>query len=271
MAKLNLSTTRKISSGKFQKFFIYGLPGSGKTHFAGSFPDPLFITPKATQTELQTYGDQDFTIARISTMQDTVDTVNTISESILKGKKIGDYKPQTIIIDNLTEIQNMIEHELTAAEGRGNTVAGQKIMGQREWGALSVVLMHMRTMLYKLTDHCHIIWIAHAVVQSTTEVVNGKSVSRDYGTWTLRGGAKNFIPNNCHILYAESIPKARRTAYYVHAEPKGIWPARIHFPSGSKRFSRLGFLDKKPDELHPVYDDIAPYFGLDSLEEAESD
>ena len=271
MKKLTVTTTKKAASSQYQKLFLYGLPGSGKTHFAGTFPLPLFISSKATVSELQTHSDQEISVVTFTTVQDFVDTIQAVYETMMAGKPIGDYIPKTIIIDNITEIQNLIQHEMLHDDEtkKGNQAHGQKVMSDRDWGVLRDVLMHARVQLYKLSHLCHIIWIGHAQVRER-EVAKGEK--KQYGTWVIKGDAYNFIPNSCTIVaYMQAVPRlGGRVEYYLHGSPYDIWNSRVQFPSSKGGFLKIGGTDSKdPGAVHPHYNDLAPYFDLPLLDEAE--
>jgi len=270
MKKLSISTTAKASSGAHQKIFLYGAPGAGKTHFAGTFPKPLFITPKASLSELNTHANQYFTVVDFSTIQEFVDTINLVHNLMLAGKAIGGYVPMTIVVDNLTEITNMIQHELSDPKGMSQA-SDVKAMDRDAWAVLYNALFHAREQLHAISHLAHIIWICHSTVIVSNHKEGNRTVETKTGSWTLRGDSKNFIPNNCSILsYMEAVDKGfGQTAYYLYAEPHDIWHSRIHFPSGGKKFTKLGFSKDEPKIIHPHYDDLAPYFDLPYLDDAE--
>jgi hypothetical protein len=271
---LKLATTQEIATGMFLRVFCYGLPGSGKTHLAGTFPAPLFVTPEKIMAELRTYGNFPFTVVHFRTIAEFVDAINDIHRLLLNGKPVGGYVPQTIIIDSVTEIQNLIQHELlmerAGSRNIGNQVAGIPVMQDRDWGAMYQVLMQTRNLLYELP--AHVVWIGHAKVRDISDRgADGKVTKHSIGTYNLRGDAKHFIPNSCNILtYLEAIPQGpNKTLYCVHGKPSGIWNARVHFPQGVEGFRRLTSEGSTPDDLHPAYDDLAPYFGLPLRDECE--
>lgn len=268
---MRTTTTRDISEGRSQKFFLYGLPGSGKTHFAGTFPNPVFVTPEASLNELHTLALDNIPVVPFKNIQEFADVVIEVVDTVLRRKPIGGYIPQTLVLDNLTELQNMIEHEVLGDPNKrgGNLAHGVKLMGEREWGVMRNVCMHVRTEFYRALKYCHIIWIAHAVQRTSTKNEKGRVVETEYGSYALKGDARRFFPNNAHILYMEAITRGKQMGYYLHATPHGIWPARIHFPAGKQGFTRIGTDLQDTDTIHPHYDDIAPYFGLSSQAECE--
>jgi len=273
---MKVATTQEIATGNYLRFFCYGFPGSGKTHLAGTFPAPLFITPEKIIAELRTYGNSPLTVAYFKTIAEFIETINQVCRLVLDNKPVGNYVPQTIIVDSLTEIQNMIEHELLMSRVEshriGNQVAGIPVMQERDWGAMYQVLMQCRNLLYDLP--VHIVWIGHAKIREITDRgPDGKITKHSIGTYNLRGDAKHFIPNSCNVLtYLEALPQGpSKTLYCVHGKPYGIWNARVHFPQGVEGFRRLAFdsAQSTAEDPHPSYDDLAPYFNLPLADECE--
>jgi len=273
---LNLTTTKEIAAHDRLRCFFYGLPGSGKTHLAGTFPAPLFIVPEKIAEELRTCGDAHLTAATFGDVQGFLDTVNEVSKLLKVGKKIGKYKPQSIIIDSTTEIQNMIEHEILVGRWKDQGEDGNfPTLRDRDWGMMYNVLMSTRNMLYSIPG-THIIWIGHAKQREVNVSQGKKRETKIVKDIVLRGDAKNFIPNSCNVLsYLKCKPMGTdaetgnpKTAYYLYGRPNEGWNSRIHLPSSQVGFLRLGG-ESTPDNAKPTYDQLAPYFGLPSRDECE--
>lgn len=276
---LRVTTTQEIAAGDRLKCFFYGLPGSGKTHLAGTFPAPLFITPEKIAEELRTWGGSPLTTVIFSDVEEFISSVDEVVKCVLAGKKVGGYIPQTLIVDNITEIQNMVEHEILTYRwkeqgrkpNRKEDTYSFPNMADRDWGIMYNVLMTARNRLY--TCPCHIVWIGHGKVDYRSDG-DPKSRKRiEVKDINIRGQAKSFIPNSCNIMsYLEAKPVGQEgMSYYMYGRPYNGWNSRIHFPSGQSGFLRLGYDSKNPDEVHPTYDDLAPYYGLPLREECEAD
>lgn len=272
---LNLTTTREIASRDRLRCFIYGLPGSGKTHLAGTFPAPLFIVPEKIAEELRTCGNTHLTAATFDTAQGFLDTSHEIGNILKAGKKIGHYRPQTIVVDSITEIQNMIEHEILVRRWKDQGETGDfPMMTNRDWGIMYNLLMTSRNLLYGIPK-THVIWIGHAK-QNEGWITEGKTRKlRTTKEVILRGDAKNFIPNSCNVLsYLECKPLGQnpdgspKTSYYMYGQPYNGWNSRVHLPADQAGFIRLGG-ESSPEAPRPSYDELASYFDLPPAKQCE--
>lgn len=258
MPKLNLQSSDDLAETKNFTIFLYGENRSGKTHFCGTWPNPLFFVPKGAANEMRTLSADGFPVILFGDMEDCRNQVNEVGKLLLRNKPVGPYVPRTIIVDNLTSAITFWEEEMKA---------GIKAkLDWEDWGKLKSQITGMFTALHKFPDQ-HIIWIAHSKIQTvTSEGANGKKEQTNVGSFTLPGESKNLIPSHCDLmLYAEQVSRGPKgPAWYIHAKKKGIWPAgsRVNVDP-SKPLSKIG-----PD---PHYDDIAPYLGLPSLEEEEGE
>lgn len=273
----NIITTADTSKNRFQRWFFYGAPGSGKTHLAGTFPAPLFLVPLDSVTELQTHSDQDFTILTFAGTQEFIDACSYISNQIKAQKLIGQYVPTTVVIDNLTEIQNLFIYELCSyragvnSNKKGTSSIQDARMTQQDWGDLGRILMHARIMLHDIQAHAHTIWIGHSDIHTRKEKdERGRDMDVQEGTWLLKGAASDFIPNQCSVIaYCEVKSTAfGKPDFYVHGSRTSIWPARCQTPSGKQSFTRLGGKAKE-GTITPHYNDIAPFFNLPDLTKSE--
>lgn len=91
--------TIKEHTGKFNpaiaKILIYGESGTGKTRFASTFPNPIFV-------------DVDHGMASVTEQVDMVD-VNDFKEieTLYEFLKAGDHSYQTVVLDTLNEMQRL--------------------------------------------------------------------------------------------------------------------------------------------------------------------
>lgn len=243
------------------RIFLYGTNRSGKTHFAGTFPNPVFIVPEIGLNELKTVSDQEITVIPFKGLQDCLDQIKGLVETIKKRPQTLDYVPKTIVFDNLTTANQLWLDELETAEGNDRKVQRNK------WGLLrSYIVAYMR-LLHGLKN-CHVIWICHPHIEKITERgSDGRMTEQTVGSFAVQGAAKDLIPGNCDLLlYSEDRDMGiRGTGYYIHAKKQGVWPAgvrlsRIH---AKKSFHVLG---PKPS---PSYDEMAKVLSLPSRDEVE--
>lgn len=243
-------TTESIAS-KNWSFLIYGDNRTGKTHFCGTWPRPLWLVPEVGAGELRTVGRYDFPVVYFNTMQNARDQIREIFELIEAGKPIGGYVPRTLVIDNLTTAQMSWEEDLKRERDKVK-------LDWADWGAIKSTILTFMVNLQKLP--CHVLWITHSKLQKVNEDgPPGKDRQTDIGSFTLTGDAKNVVPNQVDgILYTETVDHGLGAVkYYVNLRKKGIWPAGVRGLIGENVPVRLG-----PD---PTYDEFAPHLGLPSL------
>ena len=260
MAKLKLGSTASLRQNKHYRFMFYGANGTGKTHFAGTFPRPLFIVPGLGANEMRTLSDENFTVVEFNSMAECASQVYTLYKMILKDQFIGDYKPRTIVIDNLSTMQTLFEYELKNID---IAPSEKSKMTWDDWAVIRHNVYQMLVLLHKLP--VHIIWIAHAKLITITTKSGGKTESTTEGGFYLSGDTKNSVPGNCDaILYTEARDRGLKgPGYYVHGRKSGIWPARIRQTPSMPAFDKLG-----PD---PHYDDLAKILNLKALNNEELD
>jgi hypothetical protein len=239
MAKtsLKLSHTDKLDLVG-TKVLLYGTNGSGKTHFAATWPFPVFFTPVMAANELRTISNQNIPVVLFDTMAELKEQTSALGEAM----KRNEVKCKTIIVDNLTTIQTLFEVEIKAKSGKDK-------LEWEDWGKFTTFFVEWMTLLHRWP--VNVIWITHSDAEKT---------------FTLRGDSKHFIPGNSDLLLyceAKDMGATKPTAWYVHGRRCGQWPARIRMPDiqGQKPFTMIG-----PD---PHYDDLAKLLGMPSQAQAE--
>jgi len=260
--KLRTLKADKLPQSKVYRIFLYGGNRSGKTHFAGTFPNPVFVVPEMGLNELKTVADQDITVIPFVGLQDCLEQLKGLVEAIKFKPHTLDYMPKTIVFDNLTTANQLWLDEL---EDGGDS---ERKVQRNMWGMMrSYIVAYMR-LLHGLKN-CHVIWICHPHIERITEKVGGRLVEQSVGSFAVQGAARDLIPGNCDLLlYSEDKDVGLRgTNYLIHAKKQGIWPAgvrlaRIH---AQKPFHVLG---PKPS---PSYDGMAKVLGLASRDDIEAE
>ena len=200
---LKLKSTNELHQATHATVFCYGPNGSGKTHFAATWPNPLFIVPEMSTNELITVCDKDISFVTFKDIAELKSVVVDLVEAKQKKKLNFD----TIVVDNLTTIQMLLEEEIKA------DIKSDKLTTPA-WGRFTGIFTYLLTRLHSLDKH--IIWIAH--------------VDLDRKVWAMKGDAKNFIPGNCDlILYAETVSQGstKPLLYKMHLTQKGDLVARV--------------------------------------------
>jgi len=243
MAKLKLKSTMDIAEDNNYTVLLYGEAGSGKTTFAHTWPAPVFLVPEMAENEMKSICDQDLPVVVFADMDDFYEQVKSLKKAIHKGQLLC----RTLVVDNLTTIQQQFEDEIKQARGLDK-------LDWEEWGKFTSYFMKIKNELHKWP--CHKIWITH---------------TDEDRTFSLKGDSRKFFPNACDLLlYCEVVdtgkPGAAGIEYRVHGRRKAQWPARIRIPEAHERLKKFRTLGPNPS---PHYDLLAPYLGLPLQKEAE--
>lgn len=247
----------------YLRAFFYGLPGSGKTTLASTFPAPLFLTLESSVGELRSVSDVEFPMLAFDRIQEFVDVINWIASQIKAGRKIGRYVPQTVVLDNWSSFQAAWEVELINSQDRPDA----RKLRDRDWGDIFFAGMHAKVKLHNLP--INVVHLAHAKERELREKSGNRTIEKLSGAYVFKGDSGRVIPAECNVVsYLEAIDRGTQgTGYYAHLKPYKHWPARIHAPGSSEVPSRLGPGTK--EDHHPHYDDLAAIFGMPSAKEAE--
>jgi len=104
------------------KALIYGGPGTGKTVFAGTAENALFLSAEAGLLSIKDLSPE---YVEINTMKDLLDAYSFLLK--------GGHKYKTVIIDSITEISNTLKDEIEKRTG--------KPMQLQDWGEIKKKLI----------------------------------------------------------------------------------------------------------------------------------
>ena len=145
------------------KALIYGPSGAGKTTFAATAPKPIFASSEKGLMSIRHLAPQ---FAEINSLQDLKDLY-----SFLKNEK---HEFETVVIDSITEINDIIKTEIETRNKRN--------MQLQDWGILQ---KEIKDILRKFRDlPMHIIFLAQETTEKDEEKIvkylpslNGKSAT----------------------------------------------------------------------------------------------
>lgn len=145
------------------KALIYGPSGAGKTTFAATAPKPIFASSEKGLMSIRHLSPQ---FAEINSLQDLKDLY-----SFLKNEK---HEFETVVIDSITEINDIIKTEIETRNKRN--------MQLQDWGILQ---KEIKDILRKFRDlPMHIIFLAQETTEKDEEKIvkylpslNGKSAT----------------------------------------------------------------------------------------------
>jgi hypothetical protein len=231
MGSLRLSKTSDLAKDATYNVLLYGENGSGKTHFAGTWPYPVFLVPTIARGEMRTLSEFDLPVVFFNSMDDLKAQLEALGKAIEK-KEI---KCKTIVLDNLTTTQMLFEDEIKSQFGVDK-------LEWEHWGRFTSFFVRLMTTIKKWPVHS--IWVCHSDKERT---------------FTLKGDSKNFFPGNADLLlYCEAKDMGNKgMAWFVHGRKFGTWPARMRLAKAHENnasFARVG-----PD---PYYDDFAEILEL---------
>jgi len=133
------------TKGKFWpehlKVLVAGDPGSGKTSFATGFPNPFVVNCAAG---LASVTNREFPYADVYSEAD----VATVVEAIKAGPEgaLGDYVPETLVIDSVDELQRRILMSRLADKKRSETT-------MEDWGWIATRFNKIFTAITSLDMH----------------------------------------------------------------------------------------------------------------------
>lgn len=257
---LRISNTDELPQGSVYRVFLYGDNRSGKTHFAGTWPNPVFIVPKIGLNEMKTLKGQDIAVIPFAGLEDCEKQISDLVKEIKSGSKRLPYVPKTLVFDNLTTANQLWLEELE------DTTSDERKVQRNKWGLMRSYVVAFMRMLHGVTD-CHVIWICHPRVEKVQERVGGRTEEHSVGSFTVQGAARELIPGNCDLLlYAEDKDLGvKGTGYFLHGRKRGIWPAGVRL-SRVQQKTPFTVLGPKPS---PSYDELAKILGIPSRDEIE--
>ena len=122
------------------RMLIYGASGMGKTVFGSTAPKPLFL---AVEEGLLSLSDKNAQFIKINTLQDMRDVLKALQDNSIKGNDGKPLEYETIVIDSLTEVQNVVIKNIT----------GGRQPSQSEWGKFSDAMAEILKGFTKLPKH----------------------------------------------------------------------------------------------------------------------
>jgi len=147
------------------KAVVYGTSGSGKTYFAASAPNPIFASSEGGLLSTVATGNRiDF--AEIKSLEDL--------QALFLKLKAGGHGYETVVIDSITEINEIIKEDLEAKRGGKMQI--------QDWGDLG---KKIKKVLRSFRDlDMHTIFIAQEMlekddqkIQKIVPSLNGKAAT----------------------------------------------------------------------------------------------
>ena len=259
--KLKLYSPEEVAPQK-STVLLYGLPASGKSTFASTYPGPYYVVPSMAANEIRAIYDMGFkdNVVVFSTMEDLLDQVQALVTAIQAGELPDCH---TVIFDNLTAAQMVVEESLLK-------MAGKERMEHNEWSAFTAIWKRLVNVLHDLP--INVIWVAHSKIKDVAP--QGSATPAIEESFSLMGGARNFVPGQADLmLYAESrsMGKNNNNEFRIWLKFTGLYPARVrgNLQKVKKLPPYIGGLNKEGQLIDPHYDQLASLFGWSSQAEVE--
>jgi len=174
----------------FIKALIFGKPGSGKTTFASTAPKPIFLSAEAGLLSIADKAPDAIIVKSLQDLQDAHHYLKTVKH---------DY--QTVIIDSITEINEIIKAEIERKNNRA--------IRRDDWGEVSTKIKRVIRDFRDLPMHC--IFLAQENVEKDED-----TVIRIYPS--LNGKSATEIAAACDVVGYLEIDKTLGERYMVVKE-----------------------------------------------------
>lgn len=135
--------TKKASELSHSRSYVfYGQSGTGKTTLAGTFPGPILLCDVRDRGTDSIIGIEDVDVTEIETWEDL--------ERVYWFLKKHPKKYKTVIIDTMSQLQQVVVEDVLAEQGKdAEDATGWGMMTQKEWGK---VASRIKPMIINLRD-----------------------------------------------------------------------------------------------------------------------
>ena len=135
---------------------VYGRSGTGKTAFGATFPKPILFIDTNERGQATIAQEDQVDVIRIEDWQELEELYWEIAEGNAVCQTTGE-EYASIVIDQVTNLQDLGMAEVL----RKSRKSKDETFSQRNWGQLSGLLKQFITDFRELSDHYHLLLIAH--------------------------------------------------------------------------------------------------------------
>jgi len=196
---------------KVVRLMVYGEPGAGKTHLAGTFPNPFFID---ADHGLRTLKNQAYPYVAPTQGGKTYYEVMDMLKTIEKGNPPFDEIPvETVAIDSITELARMLlEESMKYPEGSGSD-APKKITSDlptfHDWSKISA-------RLESIMKTCESMGL-HIVATAGVNIEKDEHTGALMGNPAIVGGYRKVIGHRFdEFFYMEPRADKENVTYTAH-------------------------------------------------------
>lgn len=128
---LGFKRGREVDSEElYFKLLIYGDSGAGKTWLASTAPDPVILLTERNGEQSVRLSNPDAPYVYVSTAEEVREFVAAALDGSWADIGLGTYKPRTLVVDGLTEVQRLVKDQIQKQRGDGE-------FSIRDWGVLN--------------------------------------------------------------------------------------------------------------------------------------
>jgi hypothetical protein len=240
---LILSTT-DLSVNEKTTALIYGGNGTGKTTFAASWPNPVFLVPWIARNEMKSLAGSKLLVAYFRNLRELQEQVQGIGKAVEEKALCCD----TLVVDNLTAMQVMLKDEMLGKSGKAK-------FDWDDWDKFANITTSMMNAFHKLPPH--VLWITHEKIIKEDEETNK-------GSYTLQGSTRDIIPGFADMILHATVTdlKAAGLKYKLYLKGHDIWTCRMR--------AERKMAESLPQFIEdPSYDKLAALLGWKSCAEIE--
>ena len=218
-------------TGSALSALIYGRSGTGKTHLAGTFPKPLLLL------DVREHGTD--TIKNISEI-DVIDITQwSLFENVYWHIKKNQHEYKTIVIDQVTAIQEMLIENISGSDPKTGNRAP---MNRSKWGKVGSELRSWFHNYVELTQlGTNVAFIAHERIIQSDEEDDDIGQIDPYVIANLIPSVSNFLAGAVdlvgHTFIRESFEGAKKRRYIdycLRVGPNAAYTTKIRRPAGEQ-------------------------------------
>lgn len=211
----------------------YGKAGTGKTHFASTFPRPILVVDIDDEKGTKTIKEEDdIDIAKVKSQEDIEELYYWLKEGT---------KYKTIVLDQITGLQNIFVQDV---RDRRN-LKKHDLLTRKNWGEISGNMKTWLSHYRGLGDEYNVVFLAHERAFGGEEEADDNQIDPNVGARVMPSvgsfvdGACDFIGQTFIRAFTEKVKtpkglkKERRTQYCMRVGPHPTYNTKIRRPASA--------------------------------------